>query len=101
MTQRSTSGKLLSVRRPTDQNLFLKGRPERKQTHMTLYVIRAVKTGLVKVGISDSFDARLSKLRRENADEIEVLQVFHGDVDAITELERSLHQELSGVNFSP
>ena|SRR5882762_8914450 len=65
---------------------------------MTLYVIRAVKTGLVKVGISDSFDARLSKLRRENADEIEVLQVFHGDVDAITELERSLHQELSGVN---
>jgi len=65
---------------------------------MTLYVIRAVKTGLVKVGISDSFDARLSKLRRENADEIEVLHVFHGDAATITELERSLHQELFSVN---
>ena len=65
---------------------------------MTLYIIRALKTNLVKVGISDTFDARLSKLRRENADEIEVLRVFHGDADTIMELERSLHQELSSVN---
>ena len=35
----------------------------------SIYFIRALKTGLVKIGISDSFDARLSKLRRENADE--------------------------------
>jgi len=64
----------------------------------SIYFIRALKTGLVKIGISDSFDARLSKLRRENADEIEVLRVFSADADTITELKRSLHQELSGVN---
>ncbi len=36
-------------------------------------------------------------MRRENADEIEVLHVFSADADTIMELERSLHQELSGV----
>jgi len=79
------------------QNLFLKGLPKETNAYDPLCYPRR-QNCLVKVGISDSFDARLSKLRRENADEIEVLQVFHGDVDAITELERSLHQELSGVN---
>src|SRR6266404_4271275 len=61
---------------------------------MTLYVIRAVKTGLVKVGISDSFDARLSKLRREGPDELEVLKVYHGERDYIESLEKEIHSEL-------
>jgi hypothetical protein len=63
---------------------------------MTLYFVKC--RDKIKIGISDTFDARISKLRRENADEIEVLQVFHGDADTISELEQSLHQELSGVN---
>ena len=64
---------------------------------MTLYVIRAVKTGLVKVGISDSFDARLSKLRREGPDELEVSKVFHGERDYIEGLEKEIHAELRGL----
>ncbi len=64
---------------------------------MTLYVIRAVKTGLVKVGISDSLDARLSKLRREGPDEIEVLKIFHGERDYIEGLEKEIHAELRGL----
>jgi len=64
---------------------------------MTLYVIRAVKTGLVKVGISDSFDARLSKLRREGPDELEVLKVFHGEREYIEGLEKEIHAELRGL----
>ena len=63
---------------------------------MCLYFVKC--RDKIKIGISDTFDARISKLRRENAEEIEVLRVFHGDADTITELERSLHQELSGVN---
>jgi hypothetical protein len=63
---------------------------------MMLYFVKC--RDKIKIGISDAFDARLSKLRRENADEIEVLRVFHGDADTIMELERCLHQELSGVN---
>lgn len=61
---------------------------------MTLYFIRALKTGLCKVGVSDSFDARLSKLRREGPDELEVLRVFHGDSDYIEALEKEIHSEL-------
>jgi len=64
---------------------------------MTLYVIRAVKTGLVKIGISDSFDARLSKLRREGPDELEVLKVFHGEREYIESLEKEIHAELRGL----
>jgi len=64
---------------------------------MTRYVIRAVKTGLVKVGISDSFDARLSKLRREGPDELERLKVFHGERDHIEGLEKEIHAELRGL----
>jgi len=64
---------------------------------MTLYVIRAVKTGLVKIGISDSFDARLSKLRREGPDELEVLKVFHGEREYIEGLEKEIHAELQGL----
>jgi len=57
---------------PTEDLFFEGSYSKENERHMTVYVIRAVKTGLVKVGISDSFDASLSKLRRE----IEVLKVF-------------------------
>ena len=98
MTQRSTSGKLLSVRHPTDPKPIFKGRTRKKTNAMTLYVIRAVKTGLVKVGISDSFDARLSKLRREGPDELEVLKVFHGEREYIEGLEKEIHAELKAYH---
>jgi hypothetical protein len=62
---------------------------------MTLYFVKC--RDKIKIGISDTFDARISKLRRENAEEIEVLRIVHGDADTILELERSLHQELGGV----
>lgn len=60
---------------------------------MTLYFVKC--RDKIKIGISDTFDARLSKLRRENADEIAVLRVFHGP--DMAEVEKSLHEELSGV----
>ena len=63
---------------------------------MTLYFVKC--RDKIKIGISDSFDARISKLRRENAEDIEVLRIFHAEADTIMELERSLHQELSSVN---
>ena len=65
---------------------------------MTLYFIRATKTNLIKIGISDFFDSRLSKLRRENADELIVLKVFHGEQDLIESLERELHLDLKSSN---
>src|SRR6267154_669032 len=65
---------------------------------MTLYFIRATKTNLVKIGISDYFDSRLSKLRREGPDELIVLKVFHGDADLIKSLEADIHFSLKGSN---
>jgi len=90
---------VLSVRRPTDPKSIFEGSyPKENKRNMTLYVIRAVKTGLVKVGISDSFDARLSKLRREGPDELEVLKVFHGEREYIEGLEKEIHAELKAYH---
>jgi hypothetical protein len=61
---------------------------------MTLYFILACKTNLVKVGIADSFDARISKLRREGPDELEVLKVVHGERSYIESFEKEIHSEL-------
>jgi hypothetical protein len=61
---------------------------------VTLYFVRC--RDKIKIGISNNlFDARLSKLRRENADEIEVLRVFHGP--DMADVEKFLHEELSCV----
>lgn len=61
---------------------------------MVLYFVRALKTGLVKCRMSDSFDARPSKLRREGPDELEVLKVFHGERDYVQAIEKEIHAEL-------
>ena len=65
---------------------------------MTLYIIRALKTNLVKCGISDDFSARLSKLRREGPDILEVLKVYHGERDYIETLEKEIHAELKAYH---
>lgn len=65
---------------------------------MTLYFIRAVTTDLIKIGKSDFFDQRLSKLRREGPDELIVLKVLNGDSDYISALEKELHLDLKDSN---
>jgi len=65
---------------------------------MTLYILRASPSGRIKIGISDDFPKRLSQIRRGNSEGVEVLRAFHdNDADYIRQLERDLHQELSGV----
>ena len=67
---------------------------------MVLYFLHAIRTDLVKVGVSKSFDERLRVLRSNCPDEIEVLRIFHGDRDLIEALERELHKELEPVPLS-
>ena len=63
---------------------------------MTLYLVKALPSGLTKIGITGDWDARLSAIRRGNSEHVEVLKVFHGPEDEIRELEKELHLELSG-----
>jgi hypothetical protein len=39
-----------------------------------LYILKAVPSGLIKIGISDQFDRRLSAIRRQNSESIEVVR---------------------------
>ena len=65
---------------------------------MTLYILRASPSGRIKIGISDDFPKRLSQIRRGNSEVVEVLRAFHdNDATYIRQLERDLHEELSGV----
>lgn len=64
---------------------------------MTLYILRAVPSGLYKIGISDQFDRRLSAIRRQNSESVEVVRTYHGDADYIRQLEKELHDELKPV----
>ena len=67
---------------------------------MTLYILKAAPSGRIKVGISDDFPKRLSQIRRGNSEEIEVLKTFSDhDGDFIRQLEKDIHEELSGVRF--
>lgn len=65
---------------------------------MTLYFIHAPSVQKIKIGISDDFPARLSKLRREGPVELVVLKTFNGDRESIEELEVELDAELVHEN---
>jgi hypothetical protein len=65
---------------------------------LTLYILRALPSGRIKIGISDDFPKRLSQIRRGNSEGVEVLRTYQdNDATYIRELERDLHEELSGV----
>jgi hypothetical protein len=66
---------------------------------MTLYVLKAIPSGLYKIGVSDQFDRRLSAIRRQNSESVEVVRTFHGDADYIRRLEKDLHEELKAVRW--
>jgi hypothetical protein len=67
---------------------------------MTLYILKAVPSGRIKIGISDEFDKRLSAIRRQNSEAIEVLKTFSDhDADYVRQLEKDIHSELEGVRF--
>jgi hypothetical protein len=65
---------------------------------LVLYFVQARKCNLIKIGVTEAWDARLSAIRRGNADDIVVIKTFHGSTEFITQLERDLHDELSGFN---
>ncbi len=64
---------------------------------MTLYILRAVPSGRIKIGISDDFPKRLSQIRRGNSETVEVLRTFNGDREDIKQLEKEIHTDLSGI----
>jgi hypothetical protein len=66
---------------------------------MTLYILKAVPSGLIKIGISDQFDRRLSAIRRQNSESIEVVRTYHGDGEYIRQLEKELHEELNAIRW--
>ena len=67
-------------------------------TH-ALYFLKG-SSGYIKIGRSSNFDKRLSEIRRGTTDAfVEVLKVFYGDADYITERERELHLDLAADNF--
>lgn len=63
---------------------------------MVLYFLRASPSGLTKIGITGYWDNRLSAIRRQNSEHIEVLKIFSGPEDEIRALEKELHAELAG-----
>jgi hypothetical protein len=65
---------------------------------LTLYFVQARPSNLIKVGITQYWDNRLSAIRRGNSEHVEVLKIFHGSDDEIRELEKELHLELAGSN---
>ena len=66
---------------------------------MTLYILKALPSGLTKIGISDQFDRRLSAIRRQNSESIEVVRTYQGCEDYIRTLENDLKQELKPVRW--
>ena len=66
---------------------------------MTLYILKALPSGLIKIGISDQFDRRLSAIRRQNSESIEVVRTYQGDGDYIRQLEKELHEELNAIRW--
>jgi hypothetical protein len=67
---------------------------------MTLYILKAIPSGRIKIGISDEFDKRLSAIRRQNSEAIDVAKTFSDhDADYIRQFERDLHEELASVRF--
>jgi Meiotically up-regulated gene 113 len=66
---------------------------------MTLYILKAIPSGLFKIGITDQFDRRLSAIRRQNSEQVLVVSTYHGESDYIRELEKDLHAELKPVRW--
>jgi hypothetical protein len=66
---------------------------------VTLYILKALPSGLIKIGISDQFDRRLSAIRRQNSESIEVVRTFQGDGEYIRQLEKELHEELNAIRW--
>ena len=66
---------------------------------MTLYILKAVPSGLIKIGISDQFDRRLSAIRRQNSESVEVVRTYQGDGEYIRQLEKELHEELNAIRW--
>jgi hypothetical protein len=66
---------------------------------LTVYILKAIPSGLIKIGISDQFDRRLSAIRRQNSESIEVVRTYHGDGEYIRELEKELHEELNAIRW--
>jgi hypothetical protein len=71
---------------------------DRRIRFLTLYFVQARPSNLIKVGITQYWDNRLSAIRRGNSEHVEVLKIFHGSDDEIRELEKELHLELAGSN---
>ena len=63
---------------------------------MVLYFVQARPSNLIKIGITGYWDNRLSAIRRQNSEHIEVLKIFSGPEDEIRALEKELHLELAG-----
>jgi hypothetical protein len=66
---------------------------------LTLYILKAVPSGLIKIGISEQFDRRLSAIRRQNSESVEVVRTYHGDGEYIRQLEKELHEELNAIRW--
>jgi T5orf172 domain len=67
---------------------------------MTLYILKTLHTGRVKIGISGDFAQRLDAIRRSNSEDIEVLRAYQdNDGDYIRQLEKDLHKELNAVRW--
>jgi Meiotically up-regulated gene 113 len=66
---------------------------------VTLYILKAVPSGLIKIGISDQFDRRLSAIRRQNSESVEVVRTYQGDSEYIRQLEKELHEELNAIRW--
>jgi hypothetical protein len=65
---------------------------------MTLYFLKTLHTGRVKIGISEDFSRRLDAIRRGNSEDVEVLRAYQdSDASYIRQLEKDLHEELSGI----
>jgi len=54
-----------------------------------IYFLKSLRSGLVKIGYTESFDRRLSQLRNANADQLDVLGVLSGSL----EQEHDLHAD--------
>jgi hypothetical protein len=66
---------------------------------LTLYILKALPSGLIKIGISDQFDRRLSAIRRQNSESVEVVRTYHGEDEYIRQLEKELHEELNAIRW--
>jgi hypothetical protein len=66
---------------------------------VTLYILKATPSGLIKIGISDQFDRRLSAIRRQNSESVVVVRTYHGDDEYIRQLEKELHEELNAIRW--